>query len=286
MESQSTEQTEQSTEKQAEQKQYITRQTTIGDIIGAYPHPDVVETLMSFGVHCVGCQASAYESLEDGFAVHGMDDTAIDEAVKQLNAVIGKLEAEKSVESKEEVQTDACCKGGSKEDDHCCGGESKESDGCCSSEPVPQQSQQSTSTQSQPAEQSSCCSSAAAVAQPATERPHTETPAPQCDLTLTEAAASKIKELLQKENKADHGLRIKVIPGGCAGFQYSFSFDNTQADDDNILDKHGVQVYVDNNSLELLNKASIDFVDNLNESGFKIENPNAKSGCGCGKSFN
>ncbi len=257
-----------------EQKQYVTRQTTIGDIIGAYPHPDVVETLMGFGVHCVGCQASAYESLEDGFAVHGLDDAAINEAVKQLNAVIGKLEAEKGNQAQpattEPAQQEAPAK-----PDSCCGDSNESKDSCCS-EP----------TQSQPAEQAGCCSSAAAVAKPATERPHTETPAPQCDLTLTEAAASKIKELLQKENKADHGLRIRVIPGGCAGFQYSFSFDNNKADNDNILDKHGVQVYVDNDSLELLNKANIDFVDNLNESGFKIENPNAKGGCGCGKSFN
>ena len=103
-------------------------------------------------------------------------------------------------------------------------------------------------------------------------------------LNLTAKAADKIKELLNKTNKNNHGLRIKVEPGGCAGYSYKFTFDK-EASDDNIIDEHGVKVIIDNTSLNFIKGSRIEYVDSLQGSGFKIVNPNAKSSCGCGQSF-
>ena len=103
-------------------------------------------------------------------------------------------------------------------------------------------------------------------------------------INLTAKAANKIKELLNKSNKKDHGLRIKVEPGGCAGYSYKFTFDK-ESTDDNIIDAHEVRIIIDNNSLDFIRGSKIDFVDSLQGSGFKIINPNAKSSCGCGQSF-
>ncbi len=107
---------------------------------------------------------------------------------------------------------------------------------------------------------------------------------PNNALNLTLKASDKIKELLNKTNKQNHGLRIKVEPGGCAGYSYKFTFDK-EASDDNIIDEHGVKVIIDNTSLNFIKGSKIDFVDSLQGSGFKIVNPNAKSSCGCGQSF-
>ena len=103
-------------------------------------------------------------------------------------------------------------------------------------------------------------------------------------LNLTPKAADKIKELLNKTSKNNHGLRIKVEPGGCAGYSYKFTFDK-EVSDDNIIDEHGVKVIIDNTSLNFIKGSRIEYVDSLQGSGFKIVNPNAKSSCGCGQSF-
>jgi len=104
-------------------------------------------------------------------------------------------------------------------------------------------------------------------------------------LVLTETAASKVKSLIDAEGEAGMALRVAVKPGGCAGFQYDLFFDNNTLDGDIVKEFHGVKVIVDRSSAEYIDGAVIDYVDSLSESGFKIENPLAAGGCGCGKSF-
>jgi iron-sulfur cluster assembly accessory protein len=104
-------------------------------------------------------------------------------------------------------------------------------------------------------------------------------------LVLTDAAALKVKQLIDSEGEAGLALRVAVKPGGCAGFQYDLFFDTSTLEGDVVKEFGGVNVVVDRMSAEYINGAVIDFVDTINESGFKIENPNAAGGCGCGKSF-
>ena len=112
------------------------------------------------------------------------------------------------------------------------------------------------------------------------ERP-TETP-----ITLTPLAAAKVKELMAEEPDADSlVLRIAIQGGGCSGFQYGLGFDNGAADGDQEFELEGVRVVVDPHSVPYLQGATVDFLTGLQESGFKIENPNAVSSCGCGHSF-
>jgi iron-sulfur cluster assembly accessory protein len=103
---------------------------------------------------------------------------------------------------------------------------------------------------------------------------------------VTEAASSRIRELLERDGKlASHGLRMKVVGGGCSGLQYQLLFDDKLSDVDMTIDANGVRVVVDEKSALYLAGSTLDFVDTLQESGFKIGNPNAKSTCGCGQSF-
>ncbi len=105
-------------------------------------------------------------------------------------------------------------------------------------------------------------------------------------IDVTEAAATRIQELLGREGKQDsHGLRMKVIGGGCSGLQYQLAFDDAEHENDHVLEAHGVKVLVDEKSALYLVGVRLDFVDTLQESGFKIENPNASATCGCGESF-
>ena len=104
-------------------------------------------------------------------------------------------------------------------------------------------------------------------------------------LSLTEAAARRIAELARQEAVPDVRLRIAVSGGGCSGFQYGFSFDDTVNPDDRTFARDDAVVVVDETSLELLGGAEIDFVENLAGASFQIRNPNATSSCGCGNSF-
>ena len=101
-------------------------------------------------------------------------------------------------------------------------------------------------------------------------------------ITLTKFAANKIKELLVE--KQETGLRAAVQGGGCSGFTYILKFDN-QKEGDCVIHNFGVNLYVDSKSYLYLMGTEIDFVDELNQSGFKFVNPNAKRTCGCGESF-
>jgi iron-sulfur cluster assembly accessory protein len=103
-------------------------------------------------------------------------------------------------------------------------------------------------------------------------------------ITLTEAAASRIRDILAKEPvKNEH--RIAVNGGGCSGFQYDFQLADSASDDDLVIYRSGVKALVDPVSQEFLNGAEIDFVDDLMGQSFRIRNPNATSSCGCGTSF-
>ncbi|HIJ98824.1 TPA: iron-sulfur cluster assembly accessory protein [archaeon] len=103
-------------------------------------------------------------------------------------------------------------------------------------------------------------------------------------VTITDFAVEKVKAIMQRENKADYGLRIRILPGGCAGFTYDFVLDKNQAADDVAIEKSGLKVIVDKFSLSMMKNAVIDYVESLQGSGFKVNNENFKSSCGCGDS--
>jgi iron-sulfur cluster assembly protein len=105
-------------------------------------------------------------------------------------------------------------------------------------------------------------------------------------IELTETAKDRVKALLDRDGKlATHGLRLKVVGGGCSGLQYQLGFDDQVGDSDNEFQAGPVKVIVDDKSAVYLAGTVLDYVDTLQESGFKIQNPNAKSTCGCGQSF-
>jgi iron-sulfur cluster assembly accessory protein len=103
-------------------------------------------------------------------------------------------------------------------------------------------------------------------------------------LSLTEAAATKIKHLLAEETEVSV-LRVAIQGGGCSGFQYGLGFDSGAAEGDLVFEQHGVSVVVDPFSAPYLRGAEVDYVDSIQASGFAINNPNAVSSCGCGHSF-
>jgi iron-sulfur cluster insertion protein len=104
-------------------------------------------------------------------------------------------------------------------------------------------------------------------------------------VTLTESAARRIAALKAQEQAEDAFLRIAVSGGGCSGFQYGISFDDQRNPDDFVFERDGVAIIVDDTSLDLLNGAEIDFIEDLMGASFRITNPNAASSCGCGNSF-
>ena len=104
-------------------------------------------------------------------------------------------------------------------------------------------------------------------------------------ITLTDNAASKVNELITAEGEAGLALRVAVRPGGCSGFSYEMYFDTDKAADDIAKDFSGVDVVVDPQSAQLLEGATLDYKDGLQDAGFSIDNPNAQRTCGCGQSF-
>src|SRR6266571_8261821 len=105
-------------------------------------------------------------------------------------------------------------------------------------------------------------------------------------VTLTPTAVAKVKEIMGQQNPVPAGLRVGVVGGGCSGFSYSMSFENAPGVMDKVYTFDGLKVYVDATSAMYLNGCVVDFVETLEASGFKFENPNVKSTCGCGSSFN
>ena len=104
-------------------------------------------------------------------------------------------------------------------------------------------------------------------------------------VTLTAKAVSKVKEIMAQQNPLPTGLRVGVVGGGCSGFSYSMSFENGAGMMDKTFEFDGLKVYVDATSVMYLNGCRVDYVETLEGAGFKFENPNVKSTCGCGSSF-
>jgi iron-sulfur cluster assembly accessory protein len=104
-------------------------------------------------------------------------------------------------------------------------------------------------------------------------------------VSLTDAAAAKLRELTKEETSPDIGLRVYVYSGGCSGYRYGMMLEDQPTADDNVLTASGVRVYIDTNSVGLIQGSEIDYVDTLMGAGFTVNNPNAVSACGCGSSF-
>jgi iron-sulfur cluster insertion protein len=102
---------------------------------------------------------------------------------------------------------------------------------------------------------------------------------------LSASAARRLHELIHAEGKPGLMLRLTVSGGGCSGFQYGFSFDESLTDEDRVFERDGVKLVVDEVSLTLLGGAEVDYVEELVGASFQVKNPNAKSSCGCGSSF-
>lgn len=101
----------------------------------------------------------------------------------------------------------------------------------------------------------------------------------------TDSAIGKIKELAEKEDATGSFLRMGVRPGGCNGYSYDMYFDTQVSEEDIVEEYEGVKIVVDSESLEHVKGSTLDYKDGLNERGFSIDNPNARSTCGCGESF-
>ena len=104
-------------------------------------------------------------------------------------------------------------------------------------------------------------------------------------ITLTENAATKVMQLLETNDRQGDALRVRVTGGGCSGLRYELAFDGQAVDSDKEIEQRGVRLLVDAKSATYLADTTLDYADGLNESGFKILNPSAKSTCGCGESF-
>jgi len=104
-------------------------------------------------------------------------------------------------------------------------------------------------------------------------------------LVLTPTAIAKVREIMATQDPLPAGLRIGVVGGGCSGFQYSMAFENQGGMMDKVFSFDDLKVFVDATSLMYLNGTKIDYVETLEGAGFKFENPNVKTTCGCGSSF-
>ena len=116
-----------------------------------------------------------------------------------------------------------------------------------------------------------------------TEQPHID--GQPTVLSLSDAAAAKLRDLTKEETNPDIGLRVYVYSGGCSGFRYGMMLEDQPTPDDRILSANGLKVYVDDKSIPLLMGSEIDYVDTLMGAGFTVNNPNAVAACGCGSSF-
>ena len=111
--------------------------------------------------------------------------------------------------------------------------------------------------------------------------PATESPV----FVLTPKAAEMVKTIMKNEGREGAGLRVTVMPGGCSGYTYGLDFADAANEDDLVLDVEGVKVFINEDIEPLISGAKLDFVESLQGAGFVLDNPNATSHCGCGKSF-
>lgn len=191
----------------------INKDMTIGSILEGYPTKSarLAEIMTAAGLHCVGCGAALFETLEQGILGHGMSSEVVSQVVDQMNEVLGS-------EDEEEVTTEVLYSGGN-------------------------------------------------------------------PIFLSEKAVEKLSSLLKSENMTDHGLRVGIVAGGCAGFSYVLNFEKGPELDDKIYEQDGVKIFINPESIPRLQGTVIDYLETLTDSGFKFSNPNSESSCGCGSSF-
>lgn len=115
--------------------------------------------------------------------------------------------------------------------------------------------------------------------------PETVATTPARQVELTDSAARQIAKILSQEEHRGLMLRVSVSGGGCAGFQYGFTFDDTRSEGDTVIERDGAVVLIDEVSADMLNGSKIDYTEDLIGASFSIKNPQAKSSCGCGNSF-
>ena len=120
---------------------------------------------------------------------------------------------------------------------------------------------------------------------PTTPEIHPQETTKKAPISLTPNAISKVKEIMGQQTPVPAGLRVGVVGGGCSGFSYSMSFENAAGLMDKVFDMDGLKVYVDATSITYLNGCTVDYLETLEGAGFKFDNPQVKSTCGCGSSF-
>jgi len=104
-------------------------------------------------------------------------------------------------------------------------------------------------------------------------------------LKITSMAATKVQEFLEQNGRPEAALRVRVVGGGCSGFQYQLALDDTASEDDEVFEQQGVKLFIDPRSFLYLDGTEIDYVEDIMGSGFRFNNPNATGSCGCGESF-
>ncbi len=182
-------------------EQKIIREMTIEEVFKRFPNKSqkLAQEMTNAGLHCVGCSASTWETIETGMSGHGFSDDEIDRLLGKLNQIL---------DEKEDLTT----------------------------------------------------------------------------ISLTERGAKKFKDILAEEEKTGWGLRLGEKAAGCSGFEYFLDYSEKPKHGDTIFESQGIQIHVQQKSLERLLGSVVDYVDGLQGAGFKISNPNVKSSCGCGTS--
>ena len=100
-------------------------------------------------------------------------------------------------------------------------------------------------------------------------------------IALTEKAAVKVKALLEKENKQGYGLRVGIVSGGCSGYMYDIGIEKEAKEEDTVIEEKGIKVFMNPQSIAFMKGSTIDYIESLQNAGFKINNPNVKTSCGC-----
>lgn len=115
----------------------------------------------------------------------------------------------------------------------------------------------------------------------------TQQPQFTLNVSLSDLAAEQVRGFMAAEevDEQSAGLRVSVLPGGCSGFKYGLELEETPAEDDLVIERHGIRLFVDAFSAQYLNGVTIGYHSSMTASGFTFENPNASGGCGCGSSF-
>jgi len=185
-------------------KQVIGKDMTIAEILTVFPEKtlDISEVMREFGIHCAGCGAASFETLEQGVLGHGFSTADLDKLVINLNELVGSPTIQKKTNA---------------------------------------------------------------------------------EFKLTSSAIAKLKQVI-KESKKEN-LRVSVLRGGCSGHTYNLELLKSTPQTDVKKSQGGIRISIDQKSVEFLDGVTLDYVDTLNESGFKFKNPNIKKECGCGKSF-